>query len=76
MHQQIMWPSNRPDMNDIETVWGTITHKLGSDLLQAVATLRNIVRQHWNEITVEDLRRLYMPPFLDEMRYCRGHVAI
>lgn len=57
--QTLSWPSNSPDMNIIETVWGHIGRKLREDPPLTVTELRHKVHRIWNSLSAEYLQSLY-----------------
>lgn len=73
--QVMMWPSQSPDMNIIESVWCTIMEKLRADPPSNMQQLRDRVVQHWNEIGPRYLQRLYrqMPRRVEALLAARGY---
>ena len=55
----MQWPSNSPDMNIIESVWGHITTKLRENPPLTVRDLRRRVYTIWNAITPNFIHSLY-----------------
>ena len=73
--QTMMWPPYSPDMNIIETVWGSIMVKLRRDPPIDIQTLRNRVREYWGQITQQYLLNLYatLPQRVVALQRARGY---
>ena len=57
--QNMQWPSNSPDMNIVESVWGHIAQKLRENPPVNLRELRHKVHTIWASITPEYIQGLY-----------------
>ena len=54
------WPTKSPDSNPIETLWGILSRRVYKNKRQFEdrETLKSCIKQYWNEIPSETLRKL------------------
>lgn len=60
----LAWPSQSPDMNPIETLWGIIKEKVAKRNPKNIKILKDTVLQVWNEIS-QDLTMKLVTGFKD-----------
>jgi len=61
------WPSQSPDLNPIENLWGELKREVRKTLCQNKCQLWDIVQRAWYNIPIGTCRKLY-PPCQDEWR--------
>jgi transposase len=68
------WPSNSPDLNPIENVWGYLEKRLKHRVCTSDNDLWELLQQEWNAIPSSLIKSLYesMPKRLKEVRKCKG----
>ena len=52
------WPPNSPDLSPIENLWGYIKDQLKNYDIKNLKSLKRKIRDIWNGITVEELKKL------------------
>ena len=52
------WPSNSPDLDPIENVWGIMKKNIEKRNPQTTAQLKQIVLKEWDAIDKDDLKAL------------------
>lgn len=60
-HQQVsvlQWPSQSPDLNPIENLWGELKRSLAKETFQNKHQLWSAIERAWNAIPVETCRKL------------------
>ena len=70
------WPSNSPDLNPIENLWGLLTSKVYSRaLFPNVESLWQAIQAEWNQIDVPTLHSLYnsMGRRMEAVRVAHGY---
>ena len=58
--ERIKWPSNSPDLNPMENIWGIISHKVyhGGTKYKDKDTLWDVIQDAWNNIAPETFHNL------------------
>src|ERR1700741_2170449 len=72
----IDWPSRSPDINPIENLWGWLVRRVsrGGPQFDNIPQLKEAIREAWNEVPPELLRRLIdsVPARLKEVIQANG----
>jgi len=68
------WPSQSPDMNIIEDVWGLMKFKLKGKVFEDIEEMWKEIKKCWKSISLQQIRNLYdsLPRRMEALERARG----
>ncbi len=71
------WPTNSPDLNPIENLWGIVKRKMRDTRPNNADDLKAVIKATWASITLEQCHRLIasMPRCIDAVIHAKGEAT-